>query len=264
MRIGVALLPDTAQGRMLREDATAVVVDVLRATTVMAVAADAGADQIMTCREVDQALAVAASLPSPPLLVGERDCRRIEGFDLGNSPSEYTSPIVAGRTLVMTTTNGTRALAAAEPFPTIAVAAFVNLASVVDWLAGRSAVQVICAGTEGRVSAEDALLAGALVDRCEQRYGAEPDSDEAILVRDAWRLHCGAGATAPVPKRLAQLLADSLGGRNLLRKGYGDDLLRCAAVDSVDLVVGVTQRTPMTLRALSFGPPPGLSRWSRV
>ena len=106
----------------------AVVVDVLRATTVMVYALAAGCEAVIPCSEIDEATDTAASLPEGTvLLVGERQGLPIPGFDLGNSPADFTPEVCAGKTLVMTTTNGTRAILASLEAERVYIASFGNL-----------------------------------------------------------------------------------------------------------------------------------------
>ena len=108
---------------------TAVVIDVLRATTVMIHALAAGCRAIIPCLEIEEALAIHKSFPQGhAFLGGEREGRPIDGFDLGNSPADYTAEICKGRTLVMTTTNGTRAIQKCCDAEKVYVVGFVNLA----------------------------------------------------------------------------------------------------------------------------------------
>src|SRR5206468_7302445 len=103
----------------------AVVVDVLRATTVMVHALAAGCEAVIPCREIDEAKQIAARLPpGTALLGGERGGLPIPGFHLGNSPGEFTSEVCKGKTLVMTTTNGTRAILASLEAKRVYIASF--------------------------------------------------------------------------------------------------------------------------------------------
>src|SRR5437868_6038312 len=114
-RLSVHFLPALADPEELR-DATAVVIDLLRASTTICYALAAGAREVIPCLEVDDARRTAADLAaSPPVLGGERKGIRIEGFDLGNSPDEYRPDTVGGRTVVFTTTNGTAAMQRCRP-----------------------------------------------------------------------------------------------------------------------------------------------------
>src|SRR4051794_89600 len=127
----VHLLPSLIPPGTLR-GGTAVVIDVLRATTVMVQALAAGCDAVIPCGEVDEAREVAAGLPAgKAILAGERQGLPIEGFDLGNSPGDFTLDNCRGKTLVMTTTNGTRAILASLEADRVLVAAFSNLLATV-------------------------------------------------------------------------------------------------------------------------------------
>lgn len=214
----------------------AVVIDVLRATSVIATALRHGCEAVIPCQEIDEARAVAARLPEGAcLLGGERGGLRIEGFDLGNSPSEYSEARCRGRTLVLTTTNGTRAVRACLEAREVFAAGFVNLAATAQrlrqlWRARPGeAIHLVCAGTDGEPSLEDTLLAGALALTLSHR------GDSAIpLQNDAARL-----AAAAAPRAYAQLpslLAEGLGGRNLKALGLEDDIQTAARVDSMPIV----------------------------
>jgi 2-phosphosulfolactate phosphatase len=233
----------------------AVVIDVLRATTVITQAIRSGAAEVAVCGEIDEAFGLADLREPRPLLCGERACKPIAGFDLGNSPSEYTQNRVAGKRLVMTTTNGTRAAIAAAGFDTIFAASFNNLSAVVDSLAGQSGVSILCAGTDGEVTEEDMLLAGAIIDRLLDHpswrsesgpVAAFPLGPTETAARTLWRQHIDTGRT------LAERLAETLGGRNLVAAGYPADITTCAQIDTTDTVPTVTHRRPIT-----FEPSPG-------
>ena len=159
----VHLLPALIPPGSLR-GGLAVVVDVLRATTTMIHALAAGADAILPCLEIDQARSLAASLPAgSALLAGERQGVRVEGFDLGNSPGDCTPANCSGRTLVMTTTNGTKAILAAMEADRVLIGAFVNRRATIEALkADGRPIHLVCSGTDGQVSLEDSLLAGSI------------------------------------------------------------------------------------------------------
>src|SRR5262249_5230106 len=144
----------------------AVVIDVLRATTTMIHALAAGCDAILPCATVEEARCRADHLPAGKVLLGgERDGLPLPGFDIGNSPREYTAARCKGTTLVLTTSNGTRALLHAAGADRVLVAAFTNFSAVCEQLrAERRPVHIVCAGDAGGVALEDVLLAGGPVD----------------------------------------------------------------------------------------------------
>lgn len=252
MRITVSLLPDARLPEDLQPSETiAVVVDVLRATSVMATALAHGAEQIITFETIDQARQwKQATEPAGPqvLLCGERQCQRIEGFDLGNSPPEYSPQRVAGKTLVMTTTNGTRALAAASPFQQVLTASFLNFSATLERLAGAACVHVFCAGTDGFITAEDTLLAGALVLQAAESWGARAGNDEATLAANSCQQRIG-DSVLQNREKIPGVLLDTRGGRALHRLGFDSDIRRCGQLDTLSVVPTVVGRQPIVLKS---------------
>lgn len=223
----------------------AVVIDVLRATTTIIYALAAGAREVFPCLEIEDAWRLAATLPREQrLLGGERSGVKIEGFDLGNSPAEFTPATVGGKTLIFTTTNGTRAMLHCGQAAELILAAFVNLAAVCQRLQPAIAdqaghVHILCSGTAGTITREDVLLAGAIVDRLAH---ADPElNDSARIAMDAWHGGLAAaglsGTTAAAePARLAAVLQQSRGGRNLTRLKLEADILDAARIDRFAIV----------------------------
>ncbi len=208
----------------------AVVIDVLRASTTIVQALSAGAQDILTCHDAELARRQAASIPQA-LLAGERSGVALPGFDLGNSPSEYQEN-VRQRTIVFTTTNGTASLHRARQARVVVVAAFTNLSAVCTFLAEQRRVDVICSGTDGVVTAEDALLAGVIVDRlCGNSGPFVLANDSARICQLAWR-----ALGEPKYDALVQQLELSAGGRNLIAKGFAADIEFAAQVDLCAIV----------------------------
>ncbi len=221
---------------------TAVVIDVLRATTSILYALDAGAAEVIPCLEIDDALRAAADYPrSRVVLGGERGGLRIEGFDLGNSPLEYAAPAVAGKTVVMTTTNGTRAMARCRAADEVLVGAFVNAGALADRLASRQRIALVCAGSDDDVTRDDVLFAGLLVDRLQRgSRNAYRLNVHAIDARQCWidaipRSMASGGEKIP-PGVLADQLRKSLAGQKLVAIGMEDDLYAAAQLDRFQLV----------------------------
>src|SRR5438105_6589010 len=158
MRVDVAFTPDEALSAPV-----GVVVDVIRATSTIAQALDSGYPRVLCCRELDEARALRAEL-GEGLLGGERNAVRIEDFDVGASPREF----VAGgsETLILSTTNGTRAvLTAAERCEEVLLGSLLNLAALASALRERGEdVAVLCAGFQGRFALDDAYCAGRIVE----------------------------------------------------------------------------------------------------
>jgi 2-phosphosulfolactate phosphatase len=230
---------------------TVVVIDVLRSSTTIVHALDAGADEVIPCLEVSDALALAEQFPADEVVLGgERDGVLIEGFQLGNSPDEYTPDQVGGKTVILTTTNGTRAMVHARQADEIFVAALVNASAIVRRLLDREHVHILCSGTDGKISEDDVLLAGLLVERLQRQGGmVYQQNAQAITAREYWlgafALPQALGAEPLSPERLAAELRKTLGARNLLALGLDDDILAAARLDRFDLV---PRLDPETLR----------------
>ncbi len=234
--LNVYPLPDLLVPEKAAGDA-AVVIDVLRASTTITYALAAGAREVIPCLEVADALAAAEAFAAEArILGGERGGERIDGFDLGNSPEEYTPQRVAGKSVVFTTTNGTRAALCVQSAGEILIAGFVNATAVVQRLLDRQRIHIVCAGTRGQKSEDDVLLAGMLVDHL-QRDGrtAWQQNGQAVASREFW-LHSmtppeGSNAAPSESGLLIERLRASRGARNLLRLGLDDDIVAAAQVD---------------------------------
>ena len=227
------------------EGGVAVVIDVLRATTTMVCALAAGCTAVRPCGEVEEARALADSMRAGRVLLGgERDGKPLPGFDLGNSPAEYTAARCRGAVLVLTTSNGTRALLHAAGAARTLIAAFVNYSAVCEQLRREARpLHILCAGDGGAAALEDALLAGALVDFLAD-LGPARLNDGARLAWDAFEQH---------GKVLEGALAVSAGGRRLRDLGYEDDLRAAARVDQFALAAelrGDPARVEVTAAAI--------------
>jgi 2-phosphosulfolactate phosphatase len=226
-----------------------VVIDVLRATSTMAEALANGARAIVPVATVDDAARMSQNIGRDSvLLCGERKGLPIEGFDLGNAPGDFTPERVAGASLVMTTTNGTRALLAVAERrgggdkarrTDILAGSFLNLSAVVERLAGdldgaasggggpERGVVLVCAGREGRFALEDAVCAGAILGRLAASGFALEPGDGVLAARALADRHM------PDLERMLELTA---AGRHLVEVGLGGDLAFCATVDRTDAV----------------------------
>jgi 2-phosphosulfolactate phosphatase len=230
-RVRVLLAPTRSTAPRPGAGECAVVVDVLRATTTLTVALGHGALRVLAAATPEQASALRAGHPGA-LLCGERGGLRIDGFDLGNSPFEYPVPVVAGRTLIFASTNGSQALLAAAAARRRLLAAFVNARAVVERLAGERAVVIVCAGSSGRFAIEDAGCAGLLCERL-AALGATLEGSAAALAR----------ALAPRDARAVRALVQgSSHGRELRAMGaaFARDVEFCAELDALDQAFDVS------------------------
>ena len=210
-------------------EATVVVVDVLRATTTIVEALANGARAIYPTPSTEEAVRLAQSLGrEDTLLCGERKGEKVEGFDLGNSPREFTRDAVGGKRLVMSTTNGTRAFEVAQDGERLLACAFTNLGAVAAAVAAEPQVVVLCAGHDDQFSLDDALCAGHLIGKIMDEREKEPELNDAARA---------ARILAVSRKPTRRLLAETRGGRALVEIGLGDDLDVCAEVDRHGAVV---------------------------
>jgi 2-phosphosulfolactate phosphatase len=247
VNVDVYFTPGELAGLELPE--RVVVIDVLRATSTMVEALANGARAILPVATADEAARIAQNIGRDSvLLCGERRALPIEGFDLGNAPTEFTTERVADKSLVMTTTNGTRAFLAVaerrsaggggvnaggsgsdgEEAAVILAGSFLNLSAVIGRLAGRSAATaLVCAGREGRFALEDAVCAGAVVRGLEAEGAALELNDGAMAARLLAGQHMG---------NLQGMLELTAAGRHLMEVGLGEDLRFCASLDRTDIV----------------------------
>jgi 2-phosphosulfolactate phosphatase len=231
-QVSVHLLPEHFEPEALR-GSVAVVIDVLRASTTIVHAIQAGAASVVPFGEVDEALEFAAGQPKGTVVLGgERGGARIDCFDLDNSPLSYTPEIVRGKTVAFTTTNGTRALLRCREAERILIGAFVNLSAIGKALrADKRPVHLVCAGTDRRVTSEDVLCAGAIAAGIQRITGAVLPPDD--LTEMATREYESLG---PGQQSLVAVLRESAGGRNLIELGSEADIEQAARVDLFDLV----------------------------
>lgn len=216
---------------------TVVVIDVLRATSTIVTALANGAAAVVPCLEVDEAHQIAAKYPrNSVLLGGERGGLLIEGFDLANSPQEYTPSRIGGRTIVFTTTNGTRAIERCRFARRVLFGAFVNLSAVCNVLSvDPGPLHLLCAGTQQRITREDALFAGAVAARL-NAAGSFFLNDEAALLAAAWHDVNSRSGGDLTQAALADDLRASRGGRNAISTGNDTDIVAAASIDAAPVV----------------------------
>ena len=217
MRVHVAFTPDEAGAAP-----TGIVIDVIRATTTMCQALASGYERVFCTAEVEEAQALQEAL-GEGVLGGERNAVRIPGFDLGNSPREYLEP--TGKTLILSTTNGTRAVvSAATRCERVLVGSLLNLSAVVE--AARAAhddVIVVCAGVQGTLALDDAYVAGRIVELL--AWERSDAAEAAARLTSTW-----SGAD--------EAFRASKSGRNLLENApeLEDDIAFCARESVLDVV----------------------------
>ena len=238
MKIDAILSPAELPALAKRDlrDATCVVFDVLRATSTFVTALHHGAKAIVPVSEIAEALALRQRQPDI-LLGGERDGVRIRAaqtggidFDLGNSPREYTPEKVRGKTIISTTTNGTRALRACTGAQTVLAASFLNLGATAQFIRQLQPAQIVlvCAGTRENIATEDVLAAGALGEMLLRDSGGRAVSDSAEIALSAWR---------KAKSNLLEVVSEAENARRLLAiPELRDDVAFCLRPDVYNLI----------------------------
>ncbi len=223
---GAEVTPAETQGRVV------VVLDVLRASTSIAVALANGARAVVPCESADEAITLSKSFERGDVrLAGEMRMLAIPGFDLGNSPGGFSPAAVDGKTVLLSTTNGTRVLTSIQGARDVLVGAFVNFRAVLAMLRaaarGGADIAIVCAGRERRFALEDAACAGRYV-RGVRRRLTNIELNDAARVAALLDRRYGTDVEAA--------LRESEHGRALIDAGFAADVAVCAAVDSVPVL----------------------------
>lgn len=234
MPLHVALLPAHLPPNLSDEPTLALCIDTLRFTTTACQALVSGAEAISVAAEITEVRELARKQIGLSRLCGERLCKPIDGFDLGNSPLEYTPKAVQDAHLLFSTTNGTLAVQAAQDAEQIWLAALVNRAAVCRALLDQDFTQcwIVCAGTDGAVAMEDVLTAGAIL----KNLDVAPSNDAGQLALAAWQNVLSQSRTNSLTRELVKQFSAAAGGANLIDTGFQADLDFAATLDSIDLV----------------------------
>ena len=220
------LTPQDVQGRVVA------VIDVLRASTTIAVALANGARAVIPLESSEEVATRSKQFERGTVkLAGERRMLKMDGFDLGNSPLEHTREAVEGQTVLLTTTNGTTALLAVQGARDVVVASYVNLTAVSTMLRtalrGGADITLVCAGQDRKFALEDAACAGRYVHHVSRRLNGLDMNDAAL-------------AASLIDKKygdnLMRLYNTAAHGRALAAAGFGEDLIAAAAVDSYPVI----------------------------
>ena len=208
---------------------TSVVIDVLRASTVIVTALANGAREIIPVSTVDFAMKVSGNaFGGQTILAGERNTKKVEGFNLGNSPLEYTSEVVSGKSIILYTTNGSKSIVKAKFSENLFICSFNNLPAVAkQLLVLNKDIEIICAGSNGNFNLEDAVCAGRLI--------SEMDKESADLeISDSGRASLVLNKS--FGKNIAKLLKETEHGQLLIENGFGADIKECAQFGTTDFI----------------------------
>ncbi len=207
----------------------AVVIDVLRASTSISTAIQNGCREIVPVASTGDAAAMRANLDKGQvLLCGEREGLKVEGFDLGNSPSEYTEEIVRDKVLIFASTNGSRAILKCAASAQTVVCGFVNLSMIAKTiLSAQKDVAVVCAGRQGNFALEDTFCGGALIDLLVESGQFTVDNDAAQVAQMLYKNRDNSVET---------VIGRADHARYLKELGFGADIVTAAALDTVNVV----------------------------
>ena len=208
-----------------------VIIDILRASTTICLALHSGAREVIPTADIETATKIYSNLSADSrLLGGERQGKMIEGFNLGNSPREYTPEKVRGKTIVFTTTNGAGAIYKCRYASLGLIGSFVNMSAVVRTMVDLGGNwTILCSGREGTFSLEDSACAGMIIQKIREATEIETDDGgkTAVILYRSFR-----GGPLSVLKQ-------SEHGKYLISIGFSDDLQICASVDSVNVIPAV-------------------------
>ena len=224
MKVNVLLSPLNADELFFSEKTT-VVIDVLRASSTVVAALNNGAREVIPVETMEFAMKISGG---QNLLAGERNAMKIEGFDLGNSPLEFTEETVTGKSVILYTTNGSKALVRAKFSENLYVCSFVNIEAVADKLSeeGKDFI-ILCAGSNGMFSLEDTVCAGKLVElvKIKNENLELSDSAKASLI-----------LSKSYGDDIKQMLEESEHGLELINAGYKEDLEFISRMNSVNII----------------------------
>lgn len=207
-------------------DKNVIIIDVLRATSVIITALKNGASKIVTTNSIPEALEQKQHQPSL-LLGGERDAIKIEGFDFGNSPFEYSKDQVSNKTIILSTTNGTESVAKASNAKRIIAASFLNLSAIVDYVLKLNEDFIImCSGTNGDFSLDDGLCAGLILHELRKKTSISTTDFGNLLALPFISNHY----------YLESLLRDTKHIKTLINKGLKKDLDYCLQLNLTDCI----------------------------
>lgn len=232
MKLFVYHTPETTPTDLLPD--CAVVIDVLRATTTIATALDAGAEAVQAFSNIEKLMRQSDTWAADKRIrAGERGGAKVEGFDLGNSPLACTPDVVKDKRLFLTTTNGTRALQRVENAPVVITAAQINRQAAVNYLLETQpeTVWIVGSGWQGDYSVEDTACAGAIAQSIFQQSGSSPielfGNDEvigAIALYEQWK------------DNLINVFRQCSHGQRLLKLDCNADLKYCSQTDILDIL----------------------------
>jgi len=228
MKLNVYATPDSVSDKALK-DKNAVVIDVLRATSTILAALINGCREVIPAIEIEEVINMSKNYEKDAyLLCGERNIDGIDGFHLSNSPLEYTADKVLDKTLLFTTTNGTKAIRKVVDAREVIMCSITNVDVVAEHLARQKRdTAFVCAGTDGQFSMDDVITAGAVISRLSEMVDDLELSDLAVVAEFLYRNSKG---------NLHGLLENSTHYKRLMAKGLKADIDYCLTLNAAPVV----------------------------
>jgi len=228
MKINVLISPLNAE-EMYFTGRTTVVIDVLRATTVISSALENGAKEIIPVGTIEFAMKISGdAFGGHRLLGGERNTKKIEGFNLGNSPLEYEKEVIEGKSIILFTSNGTKAIVKAKFSENLVTCSYFNLSAVVNYLLALDVdFDILCAGDNGRFSLEDTICAGRLISEISKLK-------EEVELTDSAR--ASVALDKSFGKNITRMLSGTEHGKKLKENGFEKDINFCAKLSKSEIV----------------------------
>jgi 2-phosphosulfolactate phosphatase len=228
MRINVLFAPELSD-ELFFKGKTSVVIDVLRASNTIITALANGAKEIIPVASVDSAVKLSKGLfGGTTLLGGERNTKKIEGFQLGNSPLEYTSEKVKLKTIILFTTNGTKAVVKARFSDILFICSFINIDAVVNKISVlEQDIEIICSGNPGSFSMEDVVCAGmavSLLARKNKEYSLSDSAKAALLLYNS------------VKENIFDMLQRTEHSLVLQKNGFDEDIKYCSEINTTEAI----------------------------
>lgn len=229
MKVNVLVSPAAVE-ELYFSDKTVVVIDVLRATTTIVTALENGAKEIIPVHSIEFAMKASSSMFGGQTLIGgERNTKKIDGFNLGNSPLEYTTENIAGKSLILFTTNGSKAIVKTKYSKATLIGSFLNVQSIAEHLVNlnEEAVEIVCSGANGLFCIEDTVCAGLIVrEICKMK----PD----VVLTDGAR--AAIDLSGLVMNDIYKMLVNSDHGKLLMANGFEKDITYCSRLNVSTIV----------------------------
>jgi 2-phosphosulfolactate phosphatase len=241
MKINVTLSP-LFTDELYFSGKTTVVIDVLRATTTIVTALNNKAREIIPVNSIEFAMKVSGdAFGGQTLLGGERNTKKIEGFKLGNSPLEYTHEVIGGKSVILFTTNGSKAIVKAKYSELLLICSFINVLSVASHLAILDKdIEIVCSGRNNNFSLEDTVCAGRLISeikRLNKNVELTDPAKASNILSDIYS------------RNIIKMLNECEHGKLLIDNGFKDDLDYCAEIGSITSIPYYTNGTLKLLPA---------------